>query len=82
MLYALCSLESVVSNPPKKPARPWRVVADELSHANRGDRILELAEELEQAFREQAPEPHKPVTPIGQDTTRTNPLGQKDSGSG
>jgi len=44
----------------KQPARPWRVIAEEMSHASRGDRILELAEELEQAFEEQT-SPHKPV---------------------
>jgi hypothetical protein len=44
-----------VSNLPKEPARPWRLIADEITHANRGDRIVELAEELERAFQEQMP---------------------------
>lgn len=38
-----------------EPARPWRVIANEISQAKRGDRILELAEELERAFKEQVP---------------------------
>jgi hypothetical protein len=53
-----------VSNLFKKPVRPWRVVADEMSHANRGDRILELAEELERAFQEQMPAPSKSVQAV------------------
>jgi hypothetical protein len=53
--------ERVVSKSLNKPARPWRVVADEMSHANRGDRVLELAEELERAFHEQTPAPRKSI---------------------
>jgi hypothetical protein len=51
----------------KKPARPWRVIAEEMSHANRGDRILELAEELERAFQEQMPAPGKSVQAVAPD---------------
>jgi hypothetical protein len=45
----------VVSISSKQPARPWHVIAEEITHANRGDRIVELAEELERAFDEQMP---------------------------
>lgn len=48
-----------MSNASKEPARPWRVIADEMSHADRGDRIVELAEELERAFQEQMPDARK-----------------------
>lgn len=55
-----------MSKASKKPARAWRVIADEMSHATRGERILELAEELEQAFQEQTSNPpHKPANPAG-----------------
>jgi hypothetical protein len=53
-----------VSKSFKKPARPWRVIADEMSHATRGERILELAEELECAFQEQVPVPRKSVQAV------------------
>lgn len=44
-----------MSKQSQEPARPWRLIADEITHANRGDRIVELAEELERAFQEQMP---------------------------
>jgi len=57
-----------VSNSSQQPARPWRVVADEMSHTSRGDRILELAEELERAFQEQTPSPsRKAMNRVGLD---------------
>lgn len=71
-----------MSNSSKKPARAWRVIADEMSLATRGDRILELAEELEQAFQEQMSSPlkRKAVNPVEPDIadesdngTRKNP---------
>jgi hypothetical protein len=65
-------LELVVSESPKKPARPWRLVADEMSHAPRGDRMLELAEELERAFQEQKPGPRKGVKPAVPEIARMN----------
>lgn len=67
-----------MSNLPKKPARPWRLVADEMSHADRGDQILKLAEELDQALHEQAADPHKPASAIVQDAARTKRVGQKN----
>lgn len=71
-----------MSNAQKKPARPWRIVADEMSHANRGDQILELAEELEQAFQEQASDPHKPATAVQQNVASASRIEQKNTRSG
>jgi hypothetical protein len=53
-----------VSKSSPSPARPWRVIAEELSLANRGDRILELAEELERALEEQMPGARKSVAAV------------------
>lgn len=57
-----------------QPARPWRVIAGEMLVASRGDRILELAEELERALREQSPvPPRKSVKPLGSQIVDTGP---------
>jgi hypothetical protein len=56
-----------VSKLSENPARPWRVIADEMSHAARGDRVLELAEELERAFQEQMPATRKSVQTVAPD---------------
>jgi hypothetical protein len=65
-------MERVASKSLNKPARPWRVVADEMSHANRGDRVLELAEELERAFQEQTPAPRKSIQAAPQNAPGTS----------
>lgn len=64
-------MQSVVSSSSRAPARPWRLIADEITHANRGDRILELAEELQRAFEEQMPGLRKPpqVVPAADEST-------------
>ena len=45
-------------NPPT-PARPWRVVAEEVSHERDGHRIAQLIEELLRALRDE----HHPNDP-------------------
>jgi hypothetical protein len=70
-----------LSSSSKQPPRAWRVIADEMSHAPRGDRILELAEELVRALDEQSPSaPRKGMNSIVPDIadqsrngTRQNP---------
>lgn len=68
-----------MSKSPKKPARAWRVVADEMSHANRGNQILELAEELEQALHEQSPSTPKPPEAVGPDIAGKGAAAQKQT---
>lgn len=41
------------SNPPAKPARPWRVIAEQASHEFDSKMMADLLRELNQALEEQ-----------------------------
>jgi len=41
------------SNPPAKPARPWRVIAEQVSHEFDSKKMPDLLQELNQALEEQ-----------------------------